>query len=291
MVIPNTDGVAKQMKLPVAMIYMSLALVAILLLASFYFSATFFTEKVDQNELEQLRAENQRLKDKYEELRWNVSELEDRYSNLVHKEITIRTAFSLPEINTEERQLGIGGPLSYNLAQLSSTEKFAVQTEADVDRLLRLSRFELEKYGEVETELAKLKTRLDHTPSIRPTKGWYNRGFGMREDPFTGYKRMHRGIDISNNTGTAIIATADGKVKTTASDNDLGKYIVIDHGYGFTTRYGHLSKIEVKRGQTIKRGDVIGLMGSTGYSTGPHLHYEVIRNGKFLNPRKFILND
>ena len=113
----------------------------------------------------------------------------------------------------------------------------------------------------------------------------------MKHDPFTGYKRLHRGLDISNNTGTPIIATADGVINKTATDNGLGKFIVIDHGYGFKTRYGHLSKISVKRGQKVKRGDVIGLMGSTGYSTGPHLHYEVIRNGKFLNPRKFILSN
>ena len=113
----------------------------------------------------------------------------------------------------------------------------------------------------------------------------------MKYDPFTGYKQMHRGIDIANHTGTPIIATADGVVKATQSSAGMGKFVVINHGYGFQTRYGHLSQIKVKAGQHVKRGDVIALMGSTGYSTGPHLHYEVIRNGNFLNPAKYILNE
>ena len=114
--------------------------------------------------------------------------------------------------------------------------------------------------------------------------------FGMRNDPFTGYRRMHRGVDISGPIGTPIVAPSDGVIKTVTRNNDFGKMIAIDHGYGFKTRYGHLSQINVKRGQQVKRGDVIGLMGTTGYSTGSHLHYEVIRNGKFLNPQDFILN-
>ena len=290
MLIPNSEGVLKQLKIPVALIYISASVVLLLLVGTFFLSAEFFTDKVNEAELARLQVENEQLNEKYEQLRWNVSEIENRYGELVKKEIVIRNAFDMPEIDLEERQLGIGGPTSHNFDYISSTEKFALATEAQVDRLLRLSRFELEKYSEIEFELNRLQDRLVHTPSIRPTKGWYNRGFGMKNDPFTGYKRFHRGIDISNNTGTVIISSADGTVKITANDNDLGKFITIDHGYGFQTRYGHLSKIQVKRGQKVKRGDIIGLMGSTGYSTGPHLHYEVIRNGKFLNPRKYILN-
>jgi murein DD-endopeptidase MepM/ murein hydrolase activator NlpD len=113
----------------------------------------------------------------------------------------------------------------------------------------------------------------------------------MRLDPFTGYKEMHRGIDIANHRGTPIIATADGRVASIGKNSGLGKTVVLNHGYGFRTRYAHLHEIKVKRGQTVKRGDVIALMGSTGWATGPHLHYEVIRNGKTLNPIKYILND
>ncbi len=290
MLIPNSDGVLKQFKIPVVTIY-SVIIVAVLLLAgNFYLSAEYFTQKVDQTEIEKLRAENLELKEKYEQLRWNLSEVEDRFAVLVDKEVKIRTLFNLPEINAEERQLGIGGPSSPSLVNLSETEQTALATEFEIDQLLRISNYELEKYNDVEKELNTIKDRLSHTPSIWPTKGWNSRGFGIKHDPFTGYKQMHRGIDIANNTGTAIIATADGKIKVSSSQAGMGKYVTIDHGYGFQTRYGHLSKRIVKRGQKVKRGDIIGYMGSTGYSTGPHLHYEVFRNGKFLNPKKFILN-
>jgi len=291
MLIPNSMGILKQLNIPVALIYFGAFAILALLICSFFLSANFFSTKVDQAELESLRAENQRLKEKYEQMRWNLNEVSERYSELVQKEIKIRTIFDLPEINAEERQLGIGGPDPLTIGNLSELERDAVATEAEVDRLLRLSRFELEKYGEVEQALFNVKDRLNHTPSIWPTRGWVSRGYGMKYDPFTGYKQMHRGMDIASRTGTPIIATADGKVVQTSNDTMMGKYIVIDHGYGFRTRYGHLSQFKVKVGQKVKRGEVIALMGSTGYSTGPHLHYEVIRNGKFLSPSKYILNE
>ncbi|UCD64348.1 MAG: M23 family metallopeptidase [Candidatus Zixiibacteriota bacterium] len=291
MLIPNSMGILKQLSIPVALLYCVAFAIIALLVANLFLSAEFFTTKVDQSELEQLRAENKRLNEKYEQLRWNLAEVSDRYQQLVLRETRIRSIFNLPEINEEERQLGVGGPSSQALASMSELEQDAVATELEVDRLLRLSRFELEKYDEVEQNLLKVKDRLDHTPSIWPTRGWISRGFGMKYDPFTGYKQMHRGIDIANRTGTPIVATADGVVKQIATDNMMGKFIMVDHGYGFRTRYGHLSKAKVKRGQKVKRGEVIALMGSTGYSTGPHVHYEVIRNGQFFSPSKYILND
>ena len=291
MLIPGATGILKQLRIPVAAIYLGIGVVISLMFSSFFFSAQFFTDKVADKELQQLRAENLQLKDRYEQMRWYLAEVEDRYSQLVKKEIHLRSIFDLPEIELQQRQLGIGGPVPSIVPSMSETEVTALATEIEVDRLLKLSEFELEKYAEVEASLIDLKGRLDHTPSIWPAKGWLSSGYGMRLDPFTGYKEMHRGIDIANHRGTPIIATADGRVASIGKNSGLGKMVVLNHGYGFRTRYGHLHEIKVKRGQTVKRGDVIALMGSTGWATGPHLHYEVIRNGKTLNPIKYILND
>ncbi len=290
-VVPDSNAVSRQLCLKVWHLWATLGLVTILLFASFFLAAEFFGSQVDRAELDRLKAENDQLSEKYEEIRWAMAETGARYDELVEKEIALRRAFGLPEINLEERQLGIGGPGGAPVAQLSETEKLAYETEAEVDRLLTLSSYELEKYSEVEVGLNDLKDRLNHTPSIWPTKGWLSRGYGMKNDPFTGYKRLHRGMDISNHTGTPIIATADGRIKTIMTDRGMGKMVVVDHGYGFITRYGHLSKILVKRGERVKRGDIIAQMGSTGYSTGPHLHYEVWRNGKVFNPQDYILNE
>ncbi|MDF1545135.1 MAG: M23 family metallopeptidase [bacterium] len=291
MMIPGSSGISRQINIPLIAIYLSVAGVLTLLLASFFLSAQFFSDRVTDNQLEQLRQENANLQTKFEQMRWNLAEVETRYATLVEKEEAIRAIFELPEINDEERQLGIGGPEPPSLAVMTPGKKSAYLTELEVDGLLTLSKFELEKFGEVEEALLSIEDRLRHTPSIWPTKGWLSRGYGMKHDPFTGYKQLHRGIDLANRTGTPVIATANGRISKVTRATGLGKLIVINHGYGFETRYGHLSEISVKRGQKVKRGDVIGLMGSTGYSTGPHLHFEVIRNGKFLDPREYILNE
>ncbi len=291
MVVPDSNGISRQVSIPVYLIWTSIVGVILLIFASFFLSAQFFSDRVAESELESLRAENQQIQEQYEELRWYISEVENRYDILVEKEEKIRALFDLPEIPVEERQLGIGGPTSPAFAKLSPAQQTATVSESAVDRLLKLSEFELNKYNEVESSLENYKTRLKHTPSIWPTKGWTSRGFGMKHDPFTGIKQFHRGIDIASRMGTPIIATADGRVKMAGRNGGMGKTVVIDHGYGFVTRFAHLSEYKVKRGQKVKRGDVIALMGSTGYSTGPHLHYEVIRNGKSTNPFKYILNE
>lgn len=291
LIVPDSSGVSRQLTVQVWYFWAGLILITGLLFASSFLASAFLSDRVDETELARLQSENEQLSQKYEELRWSLSETDIRYNELVQKEIALRQVFGLPEINIDERQLGVGGPSGLSVATMSETAKVAYATEKEVDRLLRLSSFELEKYAEVETGLIELEDRLRHTPSIWPTRGWLSRGYGMKDDPFTGYRRLHRGIDISNNTGTPIIAPASGRVKTVMTDRGMGKMIVIDHGYGFISRYGHLSSIGVKRGQKVSRGDIIGLMGSTGYSTGPHLHYEVWRNGKVLNARNYILND
>jgi murein DD-endopeptidase MepM/ murein hydrolase activator NlpD len=138
--------------------------------------------------------------------------------------------------------------------------------------------------------LEKKKNLLASTPSIRPVDGWITSKFGYRKSPFTGKRTFHSGLDISNKTGTKIIATANGKISYAAPKAHFGKLVIIDHGYGRVTKYGHLQKILVKPGQAIKRGDVIALLGNTGKSTGPHVHYEVRINGVPANPLKYILN-
>lgn len=139
----------------------------------------------------------------------------------------------------------------------------------------------------------KLETRtarLAHTPSIAPTRGWITSEFGYRLSPFTQQRELHRGLDIAGRLGTPIIAPASGRVRFAGRDRGLGKTVIVRHGYGIETIYGHLEKILVHTGDEIKRGDRLGLMGSTGHSTGPHVHYQVSVNGVAVNPRNYILD-
>jgi murein DD-endopeptidase MepM/ murein hydrolase activator NlpD len=128
------------------------------------------------------------------------------------------------------------------------------------------------------------------TPSIWPTHGWLSSSMGNRSDPFTGERDFHPGLDISADKGDAIYSTADGKVTHAASAGNYGNLVIVDHGYGIETRYGHMSAFKVKVGQAVKRGDLLGLVGSTGRATSSHLHYEVRANGRILNPLQLLLN-
>ena len=127
------------------------------------------------------------------------------------------------------------------------------------------------------------------TPSIWPVHGWVSSKFGPRISPFTGKETMHSGIDISAPMSTPVVAAAAGTVILAQFEVGLGNAVIVSHGYGLKTTYGHLAKVKVKMGQTVKRNDVIGWVGSTGLSTGPHLHYEVEKRGAGVDPLKFIV--
>ena len=146
--------------------------------------------------------------------------------------------------------------------------------------------------GAVQTLLAeaqKRKARWNSTPSIWPVKGWVTSGFGPRISPFTGRPALHDGLDIGASPDTSVHAPADGRVTAVGFHSKLGNIVRLDHGYGIQTFYGHLHKYLVKNGQRVKRGDVIALVGSSGLSTGPHLHYTVKVKGRPINPRQYIL--
>jgi len=126
------------------------------------------------------------------------------------------------------------------------------------------------------------------TPSIWPAHGWLSGTFGGRSDPFTGEPGFHQGLDISTEKGQPVYVTADGVVESAAYTGDYGNLIIVKHGFGLTTRYGHLSGFAVKTGARVRRGDVLGYVGSTGRSTGSHLHYEILANGKLINPLQLL---
>ena len=149
--------------------------------------------------------------------------------------------------------------------------------------------------GAIETRLDLVRSGVERrqalaaaTPSIWPVIGWLSSPFGNRRDPFTGGPDFHPGLDISADYGEPVHATADGVVATAGPNGTYGNLIEVDHGFGITTRYGHLSRFGVTAGQTVHRGDVIGYVGSTGRSTSAHLHYEILLNGKLTNPMKLL---
>ncbi len=138
--------------------------------------------------------------------------------------------------------------------------------------------------------LTKQQNLLSSIPTISPVNGWVTSGFGYRSSPFTGERIMHKGVDVASPIGTPIYAPADGVVIFTGDKTGFGNFIMIAHGYGVVSRYGHNAQNLVQSGQRVQRGEQIATVGDSGRTTGPHLHYEVLVNGQYVNPKKFILN-
>ncbi|GAB4319892.1 MAG: M23 family metallopeptidase [Candidatus Zixiibacteriota bacterium] len=288
---PSTDGV-RQFSLHPWVIPGALGSIAVLVLVALTTSIFAFKYWTSDSELARQKEANRQLQLQIAQLDRSVGELHDKLVLLEESEQQVRSVFGFPELDPAERALGIGGNVIPDEMLAGGSDDgpfdavFAIET--DLDRLLRRAEFERENFEAIYKALIDRKEQLDHTPSISPVDGHLVRGYGIRPDPFTGVKRLHGGVDLSANIGTPVRAPANGRVTATGYQSQLGKMIKIDHGYNVETRYGHLSKILVKRGQTVKRGEVIGYAGNTGYSTGPHLHYEVHVDGRRVDPLKYI---
>lgn len=192
---------------------------------------------------------------------------------------------------------GLGGqePLDLpedptNLDRLSQSRLRELHLQ--LDRLLREARFQRESYQQVVETLREDQILRDCTPSIRPVTGGYLASrYGRRVDPFTGRPAFHRGLDFAARVGTPVYAPAAGVVKRAHRKGSLGLLLEIDHENGVVTRYGHLDEFLVKKGDRVRRGQVIARVGNTGRSTGPHLHYEVVEQGRWKNPWLYIVRD
>jgi len=181
------------------------------------------------------------------------------------------------------------GDFSRTYLPLHRQELAARKMQDFLSRLSESVRLEEVRQQDLLRILRENRDTLSSLPSIWPATGFVTSSFGMRSSPFGGGVRLHKGLDISNRTGTPIVATAQGEVILAARDGAYGLCVEINHGGGIVSKYAHLNKMTVEPGQWVKRGQVIGHMGSTGRSTGPHLHYEVRLNGVPVNPMRYIL--
>ncbi|MGD9105373.1 MAG: M23 family metallopeptidase [Desulfobacterales bacterium] len=223
-----------------------------------------------------------------------INSLKSKLVELNNFEKKIRIIANIEKAAEDDSLFGVGGSNPEDLdSQTSLTENqngLMREMHSQTRQLTLASIHQKNGLESLYNELVSQRNLLSSTPSIRPAKGWISSRFGYRESPFTGLREFHKGLDIANRKGTPIIATGDGTVTFAGSKGFLGKMVVINHGHGMVTRYGHLQKISVKRKDNVKRGDTIGYMGNSGRGTGSHLHYEVLLNGIPVNPKKYILN-
>jgi hypothetical protein len=207
----------------------------------------------------------------------------------------IRTLAQLGPGPLGESGVGVGGGVKLGNASLAESmklekEQLMAKMEKEIEALEGAAKQQEASFSQLGRFLENKRNRLSSTPSIWPVRGWLTGEFGYRRSPFTGQKQLHEGLDIATGTGTPVVAPANGVVLFSGVMPGWGHAIVLNHGYGYRTFFAHNSKNVASRNQKVKRGEVIGYIGNTGNSTGPHLHYEIHVNGVPRNPLNFIVD-
>jgi murein DD-endopeptidase MepM/ murein hydrolase activator NlpD len=247
-------------------------------------------------EARQLRDKNAVLTAELAQLQERIAMVEGSLGELADRNAEVRNLAGLEAIDGEVLRVGVGGPGSltpdaYPLWQLDhqvGSEAFAASY--DLSALERRARLLSESFAVAGDSLTARIDLLQATPSIMPTSGWLSSRFNRsRVHPILNESRPHYGIDVSADAGTPILAAAKGRVVRAGWVPGLGNMVEIDHGYGYVTRYGHASRLHVRAGETVERGDLIAQVGSSGLATGPHLHYEIYVNGEPRNPMNFVI--
>jgi murein DD-endopeptidase MepM/ murein hydrolase activator NlpD len=244
------------------------SLLAVLVCAVAFGWAYFSTARQDRRYRETL-AENERLKGSTRRLEQKLTSLSKQIGEFEDRTRRLAIVAGLPK-----ESAGQGGPLEGAAGPISPEREQALSARLDL----------------LESQLARRETVTASTPTVAPVRGLLNSGFGERSDPFTGSPAFHTGLDISTRWREPVLATAAGRVSRAGWSADYGNVVEIDHPAGYRTVYGHLDVILAKSGESVQRGDRIGLVGSTGRSTGPHLHYEVRRADHAVNPLEYILD-
>ncbi len=244
-------------------------------------------------ELQAVREELMQQKAQVQNFALNILDYKRQMFLLRDLDTKLRRVVSLGPRDKAQQVLGIGGPDELGLQNLASLGE-----KKQEDALKEMHQELTQLKGAASRQEASLQMLIEYfedkrslyasTPSVWPVRGWVTSPFGNRMSPFSGIRTFHEGIDIAAQTGTAIMAPAEGVVVKAGFSTGYGNMVEISHGYGIKTVFGHSSRLNVKAGQRVKRGDVIAYVGDSGSSTGPHLHYEVRLNGLPVNPSKYM---
>jgi len=279
------------------MLKIALGIGTFVVLTAVTLTFTAIAKSVDLTRMDGLQRRNTLLAAQLAQTRAMISQIDDTVTAIQRRDLQVRLLAGLEPTDPDVQRAGIGGPTprpsdDEQLLAAESMGREALAQSSDMNDLLRHATLLASDWDQVVDGLRNHTDLLMRTPSIFPTTGRISSAFASaRMHPIFNRLMPHEGLDISAPMGTQIIAAAAGVVVEVGNENGYGNLITIDHGNGVVTRYGHCSRIIARIGQRVQRGDKIALVGSTGISTGPHLHYEVIVNGKPVNPRKYILDD
>ena len=255
-----------------------------------------FSKYFQSPEVSMLKRENNELLIYYQEMQVELNRMSSMIASLQERDDNIyRIIFEADPIPATVREVGIGGTDRFRALREErlQREDLIIATYERVSKLKKQMYIQTKSYDDIILMAKNKSDMLASIPSIRPTgnKARLASGYGMRFHPLLKLRRMHAGLDFSAQQGTPIYATGNGTIVKARRLGGLGLAVIIDHGYGYKTKYGHMSKFAVKQGQKVHRGDLIGYIGNTGLSAAPHVHYEVWKDGRHVNPVYYFYND
>lgn len=294
LVVPHGSSSSRAIEISSAALKAAIVATTVFTVAAVAFAYITISRSVDLTRLAHLTEANRLLAKELATTRTRVDRLNDTLHAIDNRDREMRLVAGLEPLDPGVERAGIGGPVGAwperdTLATDGPTGRAAINLHLDVNTLTRRADLLAGSFAEALDSLQAHTDRLRRLPSIMPTAGYLSSPFAAsRIHPLLHYARPHEGIDIATPMGTPIVAPAGGVVIQVGTEPGYGKIVSINHGYGIETRYAHCSKILVHVGQRVKRGQEIALVGSTGISTGPHLHYEVLVNHKHVNPLKYV---
>lgn len=255
-----------------------------------------FLQFLDSPETKRLRRENDQLLSQYALMNKDFDKVSKVLEDIQNRDDNIyRVIFEAEPIPSSVRMAGFGGANRYSKLENMDNSDLIINTARKLDILSKQAFVQAKSYDDVIKMALGKEKMIASMPSIMPVSNKDLKrtasGWGMRMHPIYKILRFHYGMDFTSSVGSDVFSTGNGVVKSAEKEAGYGNCIVIDHGYGYETFYAHLSKLKVKAGQKINRGDIIGLVGNTGTSTAPHLHYEVSKNGQKVNPQNYYFQD
>lgn len=297
MLVPHGSGSSRAVEVSQTVVKALVGIGGVVALLFLILGGTALSRGVNVTKSRALERENRLLASEVARLRERLVGLRDTLNVFSEREQGLRLLAGLTPTDRDVQQGGIGGPSGQwperdSLNAVGANGALALAARVDMDQLTRRANILVRSISEAYDTLSSHQARLAATPSLMPTKGWLTSAFAReRVHPILHLARPHEGIDVTAPMNAEIEAPAAGIVTQVSWVEGYGNMLTIDHGYGLVTRYAHCSKILVARGQRVKRGQKVAQVGSTGLSTGPHLHYEVWVNGRPVNPMKYVLPD
>lgn len=290
MIVPQGSSASRVIEVSHTALKLVASLVVAFTVVALLLGYATVARTIDVARAEALEVENQQLAQTLGQLQGRLSSLADTVAELERRDARLRVLANLDPIDPQVRAAGIGGPARPAREPGSVLLGHAASVRVDLNALIRRATLLSSSFSEAADSLASHADRLASMPSIMPTAGWLSSAYSsMRAHPLLHEARPHEGIDVVAPRGTPILAPGAGTVVSARWETGYGNTVVLDHGHGIVTRYAHASRLLVRPGQRVTRGEQIALVGNSGLSTSPHLHYEVHVNGRPVNPLRYVL--